>query len=189
MDSGRQYLGSIFYGGYNDPDRRIFRALPYRRRHHPAPFPAAGTRRIPVELVMVAGGFIDDTVFGITPGTGVTDDIPGPRARDFRMNGMVCHGRMYLRILFGRSFSLPRDPGISGRRVQKGKGGRSFARQYRAVVRPKPCMTHVLLAGKAYRMIGRKSSSHPGVPPAGRSMLSTGFARAIVFMDPFRAGR
>jgi len=110
---GQALFRHYFCKGYNDPNRRISRVLPHCRRHHPAPFPAAGTGRVPGELVMVAGGFIDDTVFGIAQGTGVPDDIPGPRARDVRMNGMVDHGRMYLSILFGRSSSHHREIRLS----------------------------------------------------------------------------
>jgi hypothetical protein len=49
------------------------------------------TGRIPGHLVMVTGGFIDDTVFGIAHGTVEPDDIPGSRAGNFRFNGMVFH--------------------------------------------------------------------------------------------------
>jgi hypothetical protein len=49
------------------------------------------TGSIPAYLVMVPGGFVDDTVFGIAQRAGETDDIPGSRASDFRFYGMVFH--------------------------------------------------------------------------------------------------
>ncbi len=40
---------------------------------------------------MVAGSFIDDTVFSIAQRAGKPDDIPGSRACDFRFYGIVFH--------------------------------------------------------------------------------------------------
>jgi len=47
-------------------------------------FPAAGTGRVTVHLVMIAGGFIDDTIVSIAERAGKADDIPGSRAGNFR---------------------------------------------------------------------------------------------------------
>ena len=50
---------------------------------------------------MVAGGLVDDTVFSIAQGTGEPDDIPGPRACNFRFYGLVFHWVIDLVILSG----------------------------------------------------------------------------------------
>ncbi len=34
------------------------------------------TGRIPAHFIVIAGGFIDDTVFSIAHGAGIPDDIP-----------------------------------------------------------------------------------------------------------------
>ena len=49
------------------------------------------TACIPADLVMVPGGFVDDTVLCITQRAGEPDDIPGSRSYDFRFYGMVFH--------------------------------------------------------------------------------------------------
>lgn len=49
------------------------------------------TGRIPAYLVMVAGSFVDDTVFCIAHGAGIPNDIPGSRAGYFWFCGGIFH--------------------------------------------------------------------------------------------------
>jgi hypothetical protein len=70
---------------------RISLVLSHCRGFYNRPVPAAGTGRVTVQFIMIAGSFIDDTVFGIAKRAGKADDIPGSRARNFRFYRMVFH--------------------------------------------------------------------------------------------------
>lgn len=56
--------------------------------------PAVGTRGMPEFLVMVPGGFVDDTICRIALRAGELDNISGSRARNIRYCGVFYHGIM-----------------------------------------------------------------------------------------------
>ena len=69
---------------------------------------------------MVTGSLVDDTVFSITQGAGEPDDIPGPRACNFRFYGMAFHVINDLVILSGSTDPASiGDPVLPTGRVQK----------------------------------------------------------------------
>jgi hypothetical protein len=71
--------------------RRISRVLRHRGGCNDTALPAAGTGRLPGQLVMVAGGFVDDMVFSIALRAGKPDNVPGSCACDFRFYGRSFH--------------------------------------------------------------------------------------------------
>jgi hypothetical protein len=91
----------LFCDRYFNQDRGISRVLRHRRGFHDTLFPATGTGRLPGQLVMIAGGFIDDMVFSIALRAGEPDDIPGSCAGDFRFYGGFYHRCIDLVIVSG----------------------------------------------------------------------------------------
>ena len=89
--------------------RRISRVLRHCRCCHGTPFPATAAGCIAGQLVVVAGGLVDDTVFSIAQGTGEPDDIPGPCACNFRFYGLVFHWIIDLVILSGMRIRSHRE--------------------------------------------------------------------------------
>ena len=162
--------------------RRISRVLRHCWCCYYAPFPATSAGRIAGQLVVVAGSLVDDTVLSIAQGTGKPDNIPGPCSCNFRFYGLVFHWIIDLVVLClaygsGLFWEIRSSIQEGFKRILSRK---ILARDYRRNWFPKSCMVTVLLAGRAYRMIGPD-----GIPlPPG---FSSGYARSYQRFTPFRS--
>jgi hypothetical protein len=77
-----------FHRGRN---RGISRSLVHRGGDNRGMFTTVSTRCVPGFLVMITGGFVDDTILRIAQRAGEQDNVSGSRAHDFRFYGMFYH--------------------------------------------------------------------------------------------------